>query len=261
MKNSLMGLLVLITSSMAAHSQPTDRAIVNQHINCYAFNSNVKLQRTFGLTFDVQNRFVSGLSNMMHIARGGLEFYLSPRLSVVPVGYAYVWNYQYGKQPAAFANNEHRIWQNLNYKHMLLKRVGVHHRLRFEERLMQQHTREADGTIIDQGYSNHQFRIRYRFLANIPFNRTRTDPKTVNPDPKTLYASIWDEIFMSWGASVTYHQPDQNRFFAGLGYQITKDVAVQGGFFYCKLIKSNGRNQENNLGTLVQLNYNFPLAH
>jgi hypothetical protein len=261
MKNSFMGLLVLVASTMAAHSQTTDRAIVNQHINCYAFNSNVKLQRTFGLTFDSQHRFVGGMSNMLHMVRGGLEFYLSPRLSVVPLGYAYVWNYQYGKQPAAFVNNEHRIWQNINYKHLMGKGVGVHHRLRFEERFMEQHTRGADGAVIDHGYSNHQFRIRYRLMANIPFNRTRTDPKTVNLDPKTVYASIWNEVFMSWGAAVTYHQPDQNRFFAGLGYQITKDVAVQGGFFYCLLIKSNGSSQENNLGTLVQLNYNFRLTH
>jgi hypothetical protein len=260
MKNCMMGLVVLVTSSMWAYSQTTGRAIVNQEINFFSFNANVKLHRTLGLAFDSQNRFVSGMNNMQHLVRGGLEFYLTPRLSMVPLGYAYVWNYQYGKQPAAFINNEHRIWQHLAYKHML-KGIGVHHRLRSEERLMEQHTLGTDGAIIDQGYTNHQFRIRYRLMVHIPFNRARTDPKTIKLDPKTFYASIWDEVFMSWGASVTYHRPDQNRFFAGVGYQITKDLGVQGGFLYGMLVKSNGRSQENNLGTLLQLNYNVNLSH
>ena len=62
---------------------------------------------------------------------------------------------------------------------------------------------------------------------------------------------------MSRVSMVTYDEPDQNRLFVGPGYQFTKKLAVQAGYFYQFLVKSNGAKQENNFGPLLQLNYNF----
>ncbi|MBA4146193.1 MAG: hypothetical protein C0523_10545, partial [Cytophaga sp.] len=58
----------------------------------------------------------------------------------------------------------------------------------------------------------------------------------------------------------TYNEPDQNRIYAGLGYQFTKALSVQGGAFYQLLIKSNGSKQENNVGFQVQVYYNIDLT-
>jgi predicted porin len=56
---------------------------------------------------------------------------------------------------------------------------------------------------------------------------------------------------------VTFHKIDQNRVFAGVGYQVTKDFSFQGGFLYQMLVKANGAKQENNTGIQLQVNYNF----
>jgi len=109
--------------------------------------------------------------------------------------------------------------------------------LLFEERYIQTHSMNTNSDVVDNGFNNHQFRIRYRAQANIPINHKKIEAKT-------YYISVWDEIFMSWGKVVTYHKPDQNRFFAGPGYQFSKDLSVQAGYYYQMLVKANGARQE-----------------
>src|SRR3712207_9011964 len=66
------------------------------------------------------------------------------------------------------------------------------------------------------------------------------------PPRSTLFP--YTTLFRSWGDHVTFHEPDQNRIFTGIGYQFNTDLSLQGGFLYQMLIKSNGAKQENNLG-------------
>jgi hypothetical protein len=240
----------MLLVNLSARAQSTKREVVSQSIEWLSLNSNIKIHKHYGLTVDLQNRFVQDLSSMQHMWRVGFELYVTPKLSVAPIGYAYIYNYQYGKQPASIVNNERRVWQHIMYKHTV-GRIAVSHRLRLEERFIQSHHKDTDGNVINDGYSsNKQTRLRYRLITNIPLNHAKMEAKT-------FYVSIWDEIFISRGKLVTYNEPDQNRLFIGAGYQITKKVAVQSGYFYQLLIKSNGAKQENNSGIMVQLNYNF----
>ena len=62
---------------------------------------------------------------------------------------------------------------------------------------------------------------------------------------------------VDFGQNVVYTDPDQNRIFAGLGYQVTKAFNFQGGFFYQTLIKLSGVKQENNVGFQLQFQYNL----
>jgi hypothetical protein len=241
--------LILCSSVMSLKGQ--SRAVVNQSVQWTSFNSNIKLHNSYGLTIDGQFRFAE-FGNMQHQLRAGFEVYLSKKFSFVPLHYSYIWNYQYGKQPASFANNEHRIGQQITFKNNF-SRLNFNHRLRFEERFIQVHNKNISGEVINGGYTNTQFRVRYRAMVNIPLNH-----QTITA--KTLYLSIWDEIFISRGQIITYNDPDQNRIFAGPGYQVSKDLAIQAGFFKQLLIKANGTKQENNTGMLFQVNYNFDLT-
>jgi len=242
---------ICIAFAGRAQGQPSGRQVVNQSIQWLSLNSNIKLNKKYGLSVDGQFRFAE-YGNMQHMIRGGFDYYVTKKLSVVPIGFSYIQNYLYGKQPASFVNNERRLWQQIAYK-QTVSRAAISHRLRFEERFIQVHGKDANDQVVDKGFTNHQFRVRYRALANIPLNHAKMEPKT-------YYISIWDEVFISSGKSVTFHEPDQNRIFAGPGYQITKDLAVQGGFLYQMIIKSNGAKQENNVGFLLQMNYNFDLS-
>lgn len=245
-------LFVSYLSISAAFSQSPSRAIVTQPTDWFALNSNIKLHKKFGFAFDGQLRFVQGFESAQHYLRNGLEIYVAPKLSIVPIGYMYVWNFQYGKQPSAFINNEQRIWQQILYRHNY-KKLFFAHRFRFEERFVQKHHTEPNGTSVNDGYDTYLNRIRYRLQVQIPLNKEKIEPGA-------WFFTAFDELFYSWGKSITYDKPDQNRIYTAIGYQFNKKFSVQGGVFYQLLIKKNGLQQENNVGTLIQFGYNMDFS-
>jgi len=240
--------IILSFGVSQAYSQPADRQIVNQPLEWFSVTTNLKLNKTFSLVGEGQFRFVGDLEPMQFQVRTAVEIKLTDHFSFVPAGYVYTWNDKYGKQPTTYVNNEHRFWQQIFYKHSLGK-FKVDHRVRVEERFIQSHSTNTEGIVVDEGYTNKQFRFRYRLMAKMPFGE-----KIV---PKSYFASVYDEVFVSRGEHVTYYDPDQNRVFAGIGYQFNSSMSMQAGFLYQMLVKSNGAKQENNLGLQVMLSYNL----
>jgi hypothetical protein len=244
--------IVSYLSISAAFSQSPSRAIVTQPTEWFALNSNIKLHKKFGFAFDGQLRLVQGFESSQHYVRNGLEIYVTPKLSIVPIGYMYVRNFQYGKQPALFVNNEQRIWQQIIYRHNY-RNLFFAHRFRFEERFVQKHHAGPDGMVVNDGYETFLKRIRYRLQVQIPLNKEKIEPGT-------WFVGIFDELFYSWGTPITFHKPDQNRIYTAIGYQFSKKFSIQGGAFYQLLIKKNGAQQENNVGTLIQVGYNLDFS-
>ena len=245
-------LLTLVLSLQALFAQSNEREKVTQAIQWFAITSNIKMTERLSLLLEGQFRYADDFDPQQYQARTALDVKLTKNLSIAPLAYVYTWNYKYGKQPALFENNEHRIWQQVSYKHDL-KRFKVDHRLRLEERFIQHHSVMSDGTIVDDGYTNNQTRIRYRLMAKLPINSSKIEPGT-------YYAAFYDEVFFSWGENVTYNKPDQNRIFAGLGYQFNDKLGMIGGFLNQTLVKSNGTKQENNIGFLIHFTYNVDLT-
>ncbi|MEO5976827.1 MAG: DUF2490 domain-containing protein [Chryseolinea sp.] len=246
----LIGAAVLASQPILA--QQDSRKIVEQSIEWVSVNSNLTLTRRLSILLDGQFRQVNQLDPQQYQARTALEVKLNDHFSIIPLGYVYTWNYQYGKQPADFVNHEHRVWQQVAYKHKI-GRIHFEHRLRSEQRFLQHHT-SNNGEVSYDGYSDIQYRGRYRFSARVPLNGTKIESGT-------YFASVYDEVFASRGKNITYHKPDQNRVFAGLGYQFDKSFTLQGGFLYQMLLKSGGTLQENNFGVQVQFLYNIDLTH
>jgi hypothetical protein len=234
-------------ASFTVIAQSSQREIVNQPIEWFALVSNIKVHKNITLLAEGQFRYVQSFDPMQFQARTGIDIHLSKHLSVLP-GYVYTLNPVYGKQPAAYVNNEHRIYGQVNYKHSIGK-LALSHRVRLEKRYIQVHTKDQNGDIIDNGYSLHVNRGRYRFNAVLPLSEKL--------NPKTFYLNVYDEVFISWGGPITYHEPDQNRIFVGGGYQFTKLISFQAGALYQMLVKANGTKQENNVGFQAQLTYNF----
>ncbi len=242
-------LFLLATLQEPVFCQSTVRAIVTQPTEWISLNSNIKLHKKFGFVFDGQLRFVGDMQNYQHYVRNGLELYITPKLSIVPVGYMYVWNFRYGKQPATFANNEQRIWQQILYKNRY-KKLFFAHRFRLEERFVQKHHTDPDGLLVSDGYSTYANRIRYRLQIQFPLNKPTIESRA-------WFITAFDEVFYSWGPNITFRKPDQNRVYGAIGYQFNKRFSVQSGPFYQMLIKKNGAEQENNAGALIQVGYNL----
>jgi hypothetical protein len=244
--SSLIGLIVVFISFGESIAQSTERDVVDQRLEWFALNSNIKFHKRAGLAFDSQLRYAGSLQSAQNYVRLGLDLYITPKLSIVPVGGMYVWNYKYGEQPAAYANDEKRIWQQVLYKHDN-SRFHFNHRFRMEERFIQNKKSGNDA------FSTELYRVRYRFQANIGLNKEKLEPGA-------FYLSIWDEFFYGWGKGDTFNKIDQNRFSVALGYQVAPKVSFTVGALYQMMVKKNGAQQENNTGIIVQFNYNFDFS-
>ena len=231
-------------------AQPAGRKVVDQSAQWFATTANLKVSNRLTILLDGQYRYIEGHPQQFQ-ARTGLEVKINDHLSIIPLAYVYTWNSIYGHLPSHYANNEHRIWQQAFYKHDVWK-MKIDHRVRVEERFMQRKP--------DESYSaNKQIRLRYRFMARLPLNSEKIEPKTV-------FASAYDEVFYSCGEAlgfgeyVTFHEPDQNRIFLGAGYQVNKELSLTLGGLYQMLIKGTaGAQQENNIGFQLMASYNLNL--
>ncbi len=145
-------LFTLVLSLQLAFGQSGERETVTQALQWFSINSNIKMTKRLTLMAEGQFRFADDFDQQQYQARTALDIKINDHFSVVPLGYVYTWNYKYGKQPAAFENNEHRIWQQVFYKHNF-RRLKVDHRLRLEERFIQQHHITSEGRLWTTGIS------------------------------------------------------------------------------------------------------------
>jgi len=230
------------------------RLVDNQGIFWVSYNNNVKITPKATLFLDGQFRYAADpepgkfLEPMQVLLRTHLDLPLKGLFSFSPLGYCRVFNHLYGVQPASIINQEHRFYQQLAANHTAGK-IRINHRLRTEERFLQDHNQQGDNL----GYINKQFRVRYRFMATVPLNKQKIEPGAIT-------STFFYEGFISRGARVTFSDIDQNRLYLGFGMQINKNLALSTGAFYQMLIKANGAKQENNVGLMIMLNQSIDLT-
>jgi hypothetical protein len=138
-----------------------------------------------------------------HETKGGFQYNLGEASSVL-VGFGrYVTYSPGGNFKSPVKNDELRTWLQVSMGNRF-GRLRVEHRYRIEQRWT------------SEGYRN---RFRYRINLLMPLNK----PNVV---AGTWYATTWNEIFL------TNLQPhfERNRFFIGLGYEVTDPFTIQVGF-------------------------------
>lgn len=251
-KSVQIAIFLLFSTIFGVLAQPAHRAVVNQPIQWFSATVNIKTGKALTVLAESQYRFAGSFDPMQYQLRTGLEIRLNDHVSIVPAGYVWTGNFLYGEQPATYKNNEHRFWEQIAYKHGM-GRFQLDHRLRLEQRFIEVHSRTAEGAVVSEGYTNRQNRLRYRLMLRAPLRKHAIEANTI-------FISAYDEVFYSWGKPVTFHEPDQNRLFAGLGYQLRKPLTVQAGVLYQMLVKANGAQQENNAGFQLMLNYTLDLT-
>src|SRR5690606_41283973 len=107
----LIALFVALATGVAG--QPANRDIVDQDLEWFSITSNIELTKTLSLMVEGQFRYAHGFEPMQYQARTALDIKVGDHFVLTPLGYVYTWNYFYGRQPAQFENNEHRIWQQV----------------------------------------------------------------------------------------------------------------------------------------------------
>ncbi len=95
--------------------------------------------------------------------------------------------------------------------------IKVFHQLRLEQRYRRSYIKGSPFKL------THRF--RYKLTIYVPLNHQ-------DFTPKTLFLSLYNEIFIQAGKSVIYNHLEDNRAFIGLGYNLSHDLQIQSGYMY-----------------------------
>lgn len=180
--------------------------------------SQIRLSQRWGIWADAHLRlkddFVGDLSQF--IVRAGPMFYITDDVRLT-AAYAYV-NHFPAEGHEDISQPEHRPWQQIQWFTRWPK-VRLMQWVRMEERFRRKILN--DNTLGD-GY-NYNPRIRYNFALFLPLTKKGLDPGS-------LQLLLNDEVMVNFGKNIVYNHFDQNRFFAGLVYQINPHAQLHGGY-------------------------------
>ena len=198
------------------YSQSTEKSIHTREQLWFGYFNQTRITNKVGLWLDVHYRLTDHFAErpFQFIVRPALNFYIKDNLRL-QTGYAYVSHFP--AEGLETTRPEHRGWQQIwwNQKYNGFTTLQW---LRLEERF----NRKVANDELQPGY-NFNYRLRYNFSFFFPL-------KGKELVAKTPFLALIDEVFINFGDKIVYNTFDQNRFFIGLGYQITSHMNVQTGY-------------------------------
>lgn len=169
----------------------------------YMYFGNNKISKKLNLHNEVQYRNFDAIGDLEQLLiRTGIGYDLTENNNNVLLGYGFILSQPYVKGEKK-ENIEHRIFQQYITKQKF-GRFNLQHRYRLEERFLED-----------------DFRMRFRYMLG--FNIPITQKEML---PKTLYASVYNEIFLHFNSPVF----DRNRVYGALGYVINKNMRIEAGY-------------------------------
>ena len=212
---------LVLACSLGSHAQS------NSDGTWFVYFGNQKINNNWNLQSDIQYRLkqVPEQSSQL-IMRAGLGYNLTPGNHNVLLGGVYVqtnFSDELNDKPVL---EEKRIYQQYLFKQNF-KNFYTTHRFRLEERFLP---------------NEFGLRSRYFLSAQKPLNG-----KALNKN--SVYGSFFNELFVD----VKNTKFDRNRFYAGLGYAINKDIRIETGY----LIQSQKNSTRGQLQLVLYNNLSF----
>ena len=202
---------MFITSSFAQ-----EKTVVDAEQTWFAYFNQTRLTKKSGIWVDLHLRLTEnfGEKASLSIARVGYTYYLTDQARVT-AGYGYVTQYA----PTEDVPNipEHRPWQQIQWFEKK-KWFSMMQYIRLEERFR----RKVEAGELTSEYS-FNYRIRYNMALSIPLK----GKEIVKGTP---FLFLNDELHINLGKEITNNYFDQNRFFVGVGYQITSTLNAHLGY-------------------------------
>jgi hypothetical protein len=218
--------LIFVTSSIVA--QTPDKHIDSREQLWFGYFNQMRFNDRWGAWVDVHYRMTDNFAErpFQFLFRPAVTYFFKDNLRL-NVGYTLAEHF-----PGKGLNTrrtEHRAWQQIwwNQKYPGLTTLQW---LRLEQRFNQKVVDDE----LQEGY-NYTFRVRYSFSFFVPL-------KGKEILAKTPFAALINEVFLNFGDKVTYNTFDQNRLFAGLGYQFTSHLNAQLGYMNVYQQESSGNN-------------------
>ncbi|MEP1032706.1 DUF2490 domain-containing protein [Ekhidna sp.] len=111
---------------------------------------------------------------------------------------------------------QYRLWQQAVLA-TPFEHIKLYHQLRVEQRWKRDYEKGSSFKL------THRF--RYKMTVYVPLNK----PAFEN---HTLFLSLYNEIFIQAGKTIVYNHLEDNRTFAGLGYNLNEQFQIQGGYMF-----------------------------
>jgi hypothetical protein len=207
---------ILIISAINLEQLRAQKEIEYSEQAWFAYLNQTRFTNKSGFWLDVHARFTDDFTGRLGLTifRPGYIYFLSDQTRL-SAGYAYV--------TADSATDdipnipEHRIWQQIQW-YDKRKHFNMMQYIRLEERFR----KTLEGAELSDEY-DFNYRVRYNISFTIPL-------KGKSVEPKTPFIFVNDEVMINFGDEIVYNYFDQNRFFAGVGYQFTKQLNAQIGY-------------------------------
>jgi hypothetical protein len=214
--------------SSACIAQSTGKIVHHREQAWLGFFNQTRITNKFGLWLDVHYRQTDNFVDrpFQFMVRPGATWFIRDNLRFT-AGYAFVNHFP--AKGLDTSRPEHRAWQQIwwNQKYTGLTTLQW---LRLEERF----NRKTMNDALQDGY-NFNYRIRYNMAFFIPL----TGKEII---PKTPFVAVMNEVFLNFGGKTVYNTFDQNRFFAGIGYQFTPHLNAQLGYMNIYQQEASGNN-------------------
>lgn len=188
--------------------------------NWIMYFGNKQLNKNWNWHHEVQYRNYNAVGDLEQLLlRTGIGYNLTEKNNNLLLGYGYIRSENYlGDTDDKLGVNEHRIYQQFITKQKA-GIVGVQNRFRFEQRFIE------DG--------DFKLRVRYFLGLNIPLTN-------LNLDDKTLYLSIYNEIFLNTENDIF----GRDRLYGGVGYKLNHSLRFELGYMN-QFFKNGERDQVN----------------
>jgi Protein of unknown function (DUF2490) len=213
-----MKIYISILLMLLGASSMTAQKVVNEEEQLWfgAFNQT-RFTNRWGLWTDMHYRmkehFVGDFSQFL--IRTGPTFYVTDDVRIT-AAYAFVLTGPGDGRNIALP--EHRPWQQVQWFTRWPK-VRLMQWVRLEERFRRKLLTPDE---LGDGY-NFNPRIRYNMALFLPLTRKGLQPGG-------LQFLLNNEVMVNFGKNIVYNHFDQNRFFAGLVYQLNPHAQIHAGY-------------------------------
>lgn len=196
----------------------------------YSSWNTINIEKDFNNKWSVGNEFNFRRTNFLS---NWEQFILRPSIHYKPekdldltLGYSYIKNFHFSDYSTPINAIENNIFQQvtLNYK---FSKYSFAHRLRFEERFIDNIITSDNGYKIDEVI--HKNRFRYKFQLTIPLIQKE----------KSLNILMYDEAFLDFGNGLRPEKLDQNWMFFGVSFNVNNHVKVRTGYHDIYIPKTN----------------------
>ena len=246
MKRTLLVTCLWAMGSAMLYAQTTKSTENIEQVWLGYFNQT-RFSNKFGIWTDLHLRTKEDFTNNFSqaIVRLGLTYYIDNNTKFT-AGYARVFLFP-GDNHKDITQPEHRPWQQLQW-HTAFKKTKLMQWVRLEERFRR---KIANDSTLADGY-NFNWRLRYNIWYEVPLISNGVLPKSLS-----FIAN--DELHINFGKEIVYNYFDQNRFFLGFKYQLSKSSNVQFGYMNLFQQLSAGNRYKNINAARVFFFQNFDL--